>query len=130
MPPVNPETPAASSRGNVKPPCDTPSADEVRSTKLALAEVQQQSLSLLEKETTRVGKKLRASATVTQTVVDSMLADVRDARKRLENGETSVKQVRADFTYDFAGMDTYPVQVRLDTINFSLFFLKCFFSTN
>lgn len=103
---------------NVKPPSDAPSADEVRSKKEAAAAKQKADLSLLEKESARVEKKLRLSATETIAAVDGMIADVRRARekltnvKRVENTGTSVKQVLVDLVYQFPGLDKYPERVR------------------
>ncbi|MDA9098231.1 hypothetical protein N9L76_04770 [bacterium] len=103
---------------NVKPPSDAPSADEVRSKKEAAAAKQKADLSLLEKESARVEKKLRLSATETIAAVDGMIADVRRARekltnvKRVDNTGTSVKQVLVDLVYQFPGLDKYPERVR------------------
>ena len=103
---------------NVKPPSDAPSADEVRSKKEAAAAKQKADLSLLEKESARVEKKLRLSATETIAAVDGMIADVRRARekltnvKRVDNTGTYVKQVLVDLVYQFPGLDKYPERVR------------------
>lgn len=103
---------------NLKPPSDAPSADEVRSKKEAAAAKQKADLSLLEKESARVEKKLRLSATETIAAVDGMIADVRRARekltnvKRVDNTGTSVKQVLVDLVYQFPGLDKYPERVR------------------
>ena len=103
---------------NLKPPSDAPSADEVRPKKEAAAAKQKADLSLLEKESARVEKKLRLSATETIAAVDGMIADVRRARekltnvKRVDNTGTSVKQVLVDLVYQFPGLDKYPERVR------------------
>lgn len=85
---------AGSGGGNVKPPSDGPTAEEVRTATAAAAALVTANLALLHKETERVAKKHKAHVSASEAAVDGALAIVRRARSRL--AETSDRGERRD----------------------------------